>query len=402
MNRARRLWLAVHRWLGLVLGLWFVLLGLTGSALVFYRGLDEWADPRLAARPGVAASPPLEAVYQALRTAHPQRGMSWRIELPREPGEPITARHLAPVESRGQRFAPLLSSVDPLTRQVVADRFWGQTPGTWLYDLHYTLLLGEAGHQAVGWAGVALAASLVSGLWLWWPAAGGGAGRWRRAWQFKRQAAAPRRVYDLHKLAGLYGGLLLLVLALTGAALALPDLARPLIARFSPLTPMPQLRMPVAAEASRLTGPMDVDAAVARAEQAWPDARARWVDTPAAPGAPYRVRLRQPGEPGDRFPDTLVWIDSRSGQVLARRDPAGFSAGDCVWRWMHPLHSGEAFGLPGRLLVCACGVLPLLLAVTGGLRWWHKRRARQGRPTTVAARAPAARAAPVSGAGPAP
>ncbi len=385
MSRARQRWLRLHRWLGLGLGLWFVLLGLTGSALVFYRGLDEWVDPRLAPRPGVAASPPLEAVYQALRAAHPQRGLHWRIELPREPGEVITARYMAPAETQGRRFAPLLASVDPVTRQVVANRFWGEHLGTWLLDLHYTLLLGDAGRQAVGWAGVALALSIGSGLWLWWPA-GHAAGRWQRALQFKRAASVPRRVYDLHTLGGVYGGLLLLVLALTGAALGLPELARPMIGALSPLTPMPRVAAPAALQG--LPGParvLDVDAAVARAEQLLAGSRARWVDTPAAPGAPYRVRLRQPGEPGDRFPDTLVWIDSRSGQELARRDPAAYSAGDQFWRWMHPLHSGEAFGLAGRLLVCACGALPLLLAVTGWLRWRHKRRAKlsascRGRP----------------------
>ncbi len=35
----------VHLWLGLSLGLLFVLLGLTGSALVFYVGIDEMLHP---------------------------------------------------------------------------------------------------------------------------------------------------------------------------------------------------------------------------------------------------------------------------------------------------------------------------------------------------------------------
>jgi uncharacterized iron-regulated membrane protein len=201
---------------------------------------------------------------------------------------------------------------------------------------------------------------------------------------FKRASSGPRRVYDLHKLGGLASVPLLGVLAVTGAALALPELVKPAIAAFSPLTPMPVVRqpaMPMVADGAVMPQGIDVDAAVAIAERAFAGGRARWVDTPALPGAPYRVRLRQPGEPGDRFPDTLVWIDSRSGQMLARRDPARFSPGDRVWRWMHPLHSGEAFGLAGRLLVCACGALPLLLAITGALRWWHKRRAQRQRVT---------------------
>lgn len=377
-GRRRAVWLSLHRWLGLGLGLWFIILGLTGSVLVFYRGLDELIDPRLAARPGAQTLPAMEAVYQALLQAHPQRGPGWRIELPLATGETITARYLKPVETAGQGFAPLLATVDPVSLQVVANRFWGRHLGTWLYDLHYSLLLGEAGLVWVGVSGLLLLVALGSGLWLWWPPRHA----WRRALHFKRGASAPRRVYDLHKLAGLAAVPLLGVLALTGAVLALPQWAKPVVAAWSPLTPMPKLVLPAAlpqsahADAVGAVGRLPLDAALQRAEQVFAGAVVRWVDMPASPGAPYRLRLRQPGEPGDRFPDTWLWLDSRSGQVLARHDPARFTAGDSLLRWMHPLHSGQAFAWAGRVVVCLCGLLPLLLGVTGWLRWRGKQRAR--------------------------
>jgi uncharacterized iron-regulated membrane protein len=39
------------------------------------------------------------------------------------------------------------------------------------------------------------------------------------------------------------------------------------------------------------------------------------------------------------------------------------------------LHHGEAFGLPGRVLACIAGLVPLGLAITGWLRWGDRRRA---------------------------
>lgn len=369
-SRARRSWLLLHRWLGLVLGLWFLLLGLTGSMLVYYRGIDEQIDARLAHRPQARALPTLESVYQSLRRAHPQREAGWRLEVPQRVGEPVTARFLKPVETQGRGFAPLLATVDPVSLEVVANRFWGEHATTWIYDLHYTLLLGEPGHQIVGWGGLVLLVSVVSGAVLWWPARG----QWSRALHFKRHASGVRRVYDLHKLAGVYGGLVLLILGFTGAVLALPDVVRPWVAQVSPLTPMPK---PVPSGAS---GPRwSVDAAVARAVAVFPGSEPRWVDVPAAPGGLYRVRLRQPGEPGDRFPDSLVWVDSVTGQVVAQRDPKAYTGGDVFLQWMHPLHSGEGFGAIGRLIVCVSGLVPVLLAVTGWLRWRDKRRARRPR-----------------------
>lgn len=369
--RARRVWLQIHKVLGLALGLWFLLMGVTGSLLVYYRGLEAQLDARLREQPGVTAPAKIAEVHRTLVAAHPQRGTGWRIEVPPRPGEPVTARFLKPVETQGAYFAPLLATTDPSGRTLVANRFWGETPGTWIYDLHFSLLGGELGVKVVGWGGVALAASLVSGLVIWWPARG----RWRQALRLRGGVSTVRRVYDLHTVFGALGAVLLLILALTGSALALPDLVKPMIASVSPLTPVSRPAVPPPAEAA---GPrLDADAAIARAMQAFPGAQVRWIDTPATDGGLYRIRLRQPGEPGDRFPDTLVWIDSTRGEIVARRDPRHFSAGDTVWQWMHPLHSGEGFGPVGRLLVCLCGVLPVLLAVTGLWRWLDKRRARR-------------------------
>lgn len=364
--RARWLWL--HRWLGLVLGVWFVLLGLTGSALVFYPDLDPLFDARIA--PRAAAGPvSIEAVAHALSQAHPQRTAGWRIELP-APGQAlVTARYLKPAETAGQHFAPLLATVDTRTGQVVANRFWGQTVTTWLYDLHYTLLLGEWGHKAVAVVGLLLMASTVSGLWLWWPRPG----HWRTALHFKRCASTPRRTYDLHKWSGLIGAPFLLVLGLSGAVLGWPAVADPVIALFSAPTVPPA---PLSTRGS--AGPrLNADAVLQQLHLQWPQADVRWIDVPGtAPTAAYRIRLRLPGDPGDRFPSSIVWLDARTADVLAVRTPDQFTGGDVFKQWMHPLHSGEAFGRWGRGVICASGLAPLLLGVTGWLRWRQKRRAR--------------------------
>ena len=47
-------------------------------------------------------------------------------------------------------FAPLMVSIDPFSLQVRASRLWGDTAMTWLYDLHYALLLDRGVDTAVG------------------------------------------------------------------------------------------------------------------------------------------------------------------------------------------------------------------------------------------------------------
>jgi copper(I)-binding protein len=97
----------------------------------------------------------------------------------------------------------------------------------------------------------------------------------------------------------------------------------------------------------------------------WPEGVPRWVDTPPAGSAIYRVRLWLPGDPSRRFPRSLTWVDPRRRPVLACATPVRQSAGDTVLAWLHPLHNGEAFGLPAACWPAWPGLLPLLLMVTG-------------------------------------
>jgi len=368
----RRILLTLHQWTGLTAGAVFVLAGLTGSLLVFYVELDALLTPALR-QPATVAAPraSLESVYQALRAAHPERVRNWRIEVPADPGAMLTARYMKAEETAHLAFAPLIAWIDPVTAEVRSSRFWGEFAMTWIYDLHYTLLLDRSGRIVLAVFGIALTASLLLGVVLWWPTRG----KWRTALSLKRNASLQRRTYDLHKLAGIYGLVLLLMLCVTGVMLEIPQYVNPLIDRASPLFEAPALHSPPGGGAMRI----DVDDAVQRAQAHFPGAPVRWIETPDGAEGVYRIQLKQAGEPSERFPRTNVWLDQYSGEVLAVRDPRAHAAGDVVLAWLHPLHSGEAFGMAGRLIVLFTGILPAVLFVTGMMRWVQKRKARRRR-----------------------
>lgn len=367
MTRAQRIRVAVrraHLWMGLGLGLLFATVGLTGSILVFYPEIDGMLHPGLShVAPGTRPAS-WQAVYAALRRDQPQRRGAWRIEVtPR--GGPIPVRYYTPVETRGRDFAPLLLWLDPVTLRPVRRGFWGSTWTTWIYDLHYRLLLQKPGGTALGVIGLALLALLVTGLWAWWPRSGG----WARSLAWKRAASQSRRLYDLHKWSGIVGIGVLLVVTATGVMLDLPDQTRAIAAIASPLAATPRPRT-----TPRPGGFLPLDALVARAEAVLPDGALAWIETPADARGTLRVNLMAPGEPSRRFPRSNVWLDPYDGRVLAVRDERRDHAGDTMLAWLHPLHGGEAFGLAGRWLVFVSGLVPALLFVTGLWRWLVRRR----------------------------
>jgi len=374
LQAARRFWVLCHLYLGLGIGGVFALLSLTGSVLVFYIEIDRWLTPELRIVVPEAQPPAsLQEMINALQQAHPQREYSWRLEIPQRDDEALVARYYRAEETVHLDFAPLISAVNPYTLQVVSNRFWGQYPMTWLFDLHYTLLLGADGTTLVAVAGLLGLLSLITGMVLWWPSTG----RWRKAltWRWRRGSA--RQIYDLHVLPGVYSVVLLFLLTVTGIILARPDWFTPLLEKTGALYQVPTLNSVRAAGQQRLSA----DVAWAAAQAVFPDAQLRWLHTPETDDGVYFMRFEQAAEPGRRFPISRVWVDQYSGEVLASFDPLSAGFADTFMAWQHPLHNGEAFGLLGRLLVALSGLLPMVLLTTGIIRWRQKSMASRQKST---------------------
>jgi hypothetical protein len=93
--------------------------------------------------------------------------------------------------------------------------------------------------------------------------------------------------------------------------------------------------------------------------------------------------------PGDlsTHGDNWMFIDLVSGQVLGERITRQLGAGDQFLAWIFPLHTGTAFGLPGRIVIALAGVGIVTMLFNGfyvwGTKWRMRRRAVIGSRVTV-------------------
>ena len=166
--RFRQVWLRAHLYVGLTVGLLFALLGLTGSFLVFHHTIDEWLNPGvLLATDPAAPHRPLAAIDAAARAATPDQVPAYRmIQPPRHPGGAYVVSQSEPA---GHEFRLTGIHVDPSTARVLGRRVRGEYLVSWVYVLHSHLHLGHNGEATVGFAGVFLTISALTGLVLWWP-----------------------------------------------------------------------------------------------------------------------------------------------------------------------------------------------------------------------------------------
>ncbi len=362
MSKARHFIRRLHLWLGLGLGALMVLAGLTGSLLVFYVDIDRLLHPAQAS--AASASPAsYDQALQTLRRHYPDKQGQWRLELTGKPGA-IPARYYNPPETAGRDFAPMMVWLSADGNQVLRRDFWGDYAMTWIYDLHYHLQLGKTGGVVFGYAGLALLALLLSGLWAWWPR-----GSWRKALRYKGTAAPSRRLRDIHKLSGLIGLPLLTMLTLTGVMLALPQESDAVL---SSLLGNPA-KMPSPTSASASGDQITPSTALRIARRVMPQGRAAWLEVPGPGDGPYRLRVQQPGDPSARFPHSFVWIDQHSGAVLATVDASKAPPIGLVNNWLHPLHDGSAGGALLRALLVLTGLVPVVLFWSGLLRWKRRR-----------------------------
>ncbi len=361
-DRLRRAVRRLHLWLGLGIGGLLVLLGLTGSVLVFYPELDALLHPEIRVEAGI---PDWDRALATVRQTYPDKQGPWRFEVTGKPGA-IPARYYNPPERAGHDFRPMMVWLSPDGSQLLRRDYWGEYAVTFIYDLHYRLLFGETGGTMLGWLGFVLLALLLSGIWAWWPK-----GSWTKALRLKPGAHPHRSLRDWHKLTGLSGLVFLLILTVTGIMLALPEESDAALASIGvPVDPMPHVH----SASTPSVQPVSVAQIVRAGRAALPQARLAWIETPPEQGGHFRLRMQVPGDPSFRFPHSYVWVDSGSGKVVAIHDARQAQAGSTVNNWLHPLHEGSAGGLAGRLLVALCGLLPTVLFVTGLLRWRSRRR----------------------------
>jgi uncharacterized iron-regulated membrane protein len=362
-NKLRSLLLAAHLYIGISVSLVFVLAGLTGSALVFYVEIDRLLNPELVIKHSQFAQPKTyQEVYEVLRKEFPDRQKSWRFELPVSPDKPVMARYYKPIEKEHLLFAPLVVAVDPFSLKVINARFWGEYFVTWIYDLHYTLLMDASGRLLMAVLGVLFLATIIIGLYLWWPKSA----KWKQALKLVPRSAAKKKIYDIHTITGFYSFSLLLALIVTGVVLSKPDWIKQLLDNVSSVREAPIMESTLGSKSITLDKALDI------AQQRYPESTPRWIETPDGKKGVFLVRLRVPSEPGNRFPKTQVWIDQYSGEILYSWSGLQRSAGQTFLDWMHPIHSGEAFGLLGRVIIFISGFLPLILWITGIIRWRHK------------------------------
>ncbi|MDZ7651865.1 MAG: PepSY-associated TM helix domain-containing protein [Burkholderiaceae bacterium] len=366
--RSASRWFSVHRWLGILVGLWFALVGLTGAILVYEEPIDAWLNPDLLVARG---SGPMLAPGEVLARAEAAGlGHVERLRIPQAQGDVYrllvrshpTRRIGNPrIEAMFDPASGALLGMRSAEQRSLAPRYALQT----IYEFHRNVLLGEPGSNIVGIAGFLLLTSAVSGIVLAWPRQRTG---WARLLAVNLRASATRFAFDAHRSLGAVVALLLLLATLTGVTLVYTNYVRDLVSVFSKVQSFPTIPFRQSTEDT-----LPLDRMVATVRQAFPQQSITEIRIPFGQMTGMQFYLRAPGDEY-RLGDTIAWVHPGSGEILVERSDRTRTAGETFMHWLFPLHSGSAFGPVGMLAMFVTGLAPMLLVGTGLWVWLRKRR----------------------------
>lgn len=377
LQARRKLWLKVHLWLGLTAGAFLVVIGLTGSILVLWQEIDGALNNKLmrvSIPEANAAFRPLDEIVAAAQSAIPQGARLAYTSYPRNSDEVFVFSYQQP-DVKTETADSMNVFVDPYTARVTGKRvfydgksYLGNCFIGIVFKLHYALLWKEGGVILVGGIGFLLFISVLTGLIVWWPLTG----QWRKALTFKPRSSFERFNFDLHKIFGFNSALVLLTVLISGIYMNLPDQFIWVVDQFSAVV------RPENIKSKDISSQVDIGPGKAEsiAQTKHSGGKLQYLNFPTETNGVYQV-CSDEVEELNRFVlnDRCVFVDQHSGEILRTMDASTGSGGDIFLQWQWPLHSGKAFGVPGRILVFFSGLASAILFVTGFIRWRQKQSA---------------------------
>jgi uncharacterized iron-regulated membrane protein len=408
----RRAFFQVHLWAGILLALYVIAIGISGSILVF----KEELMPKPRVRVGsvdykACTTAQLMHAMDVANTAVP--GMKsflascptpanslFTITVREQPKRP--AGPPVPGGPRGPKLAQRTVYLDPHTLTLLgnADRedSWLET----VEQFHVNLLLGRGGRMWNGIGASVLLTITLTGIVLWWP----GIRNWTRGLKLDFRKSWKRINFDLHNAMGIWTVFFTLTWALTGMYFTWPKVFTTPMEKISHFetaqVPSRQMReaqaklAPAGAQSSRgprnaaagaapavpdaqapaqqprVEAPVDVAGMIATAQRESPDGHLEGVFYGSGPRAMFTIYMAR-GNLGDYSSTDFVYLDQRSGKLLYTwHRGKNHTLGDWYVWLIAPLHFGTSFGQSFKVLWALLGLTLPVLTVSGLLMYWNR------------------------------
>ncbi|MEO8370988.1 MAG: PepSY-associated TM helix domain-containing protein [Candidatus Solibacter sp.] len=347
----RTAFLKLHLWVGLAAAVLVCLIAVTGALLVFEGEIDRALNPKLLIVAPQSQNRPLTELLANVRQrfkgntptnvlVQARPDLAWPVSLAKNG----TAAY-----------------INPHTGEITGSRIRDAAFVVKVHRLHTSLLAGRKGQILVGVATAGLIFLMMTGLILWWK---------RKLLAIKTDGSWRRINFDLHHVSGIYSIVFLFVIVGTGLLMSFHDQLIPVVEVFIGNTAKerPKQRPESTAPQQQGTPAITADRALQIAQSQLPGASPTYLFLPVGPKATYDFGFKFPedGTPGGR---SRVVLDQYSGAVLWLDNARKVTTGVKFSNNLRPLHTGDLYGWPSRILYALAAFSVFIQAISGIVIW---------------------------------
>jgi uncharacterized iron-regulated membrane protein len=392
----------IHLYLGLVSGLFLVVVCLTGTILVFEDELTHAFNPE---RYTVAAATTprlsLAQLSEAVHAARPQAKINAvkvyadptrTVEIALAGGRPGGPKgegrsERGPLPERaaargGEGRAPMGGPnakggkgdrgptlfLNPYTGAILGEYDSHKSGFHFIEEIHRGLVAGRVGKLIMGINSIIFLFILGTGIVLWWPAAKQAFSqrlriKWGSSWK--------RLNHDFHIVLGFYASVFLFIMAATGVGMSFDWVGKTI----NTLTHSPQQRPepPASAAAAPDAPKFGADAALTLARRQDASAASYTVQLPKEPTGSIQVGTLPASALTERATND-TYLDQHTGQVLRQQAYADKPVGQRIRGLFKPIHTGAIFGWPTKVLAFVFVLLGVTFPITGTIMWLNRTR----------------------------
>jgi uncharacterized iron-regulated membrane protein len=217
MRQPQNVWLRralfqIHLWSGIGVGLYILVIGLTGSLLVYRVEIMRKITPKPVIVVASGARLSDDQLKDAAARAYPDFTVV-NVFRARNPNQAVDVWMKRGTELKQRMF-------DPYTAKDLGDTVPASIRSmSWILDLHDNLLGGTTGRFINGIGSIGTIVLAITGLVIWWP----GVQKWRRSLVIHRKVGWKRFNWDLHSAVGIWSFVFVLLFGVTGAYLCFPE-----------------------------------------------------------------------------------------------------------------------------------------------------------------------------------
>lgn len=361
----RKMIFTLHKWVGAVVALWLLTMSLSGVSLVFRDELEELLCP-----PPTISVGEKRVEFEDFIESMQKKYNGYKVTgfiCPRPASRPV---QIFAVNDHDKKLS---LNADPYTGEILGLRKENEILEA-LADLHHNMFNGKTGRAANGIGALCLFALTVTGMIVWWR----GIKDWATGFRFSFKGNFRRVNWNMHSAVGVWALPFLLIWSISGFYFGFTaffekslNVVFPVSAQKEVAPPDEKIALeennqpPSMAIAAMHSAKPNLDKMVESAIAAVP--REDYVERIAFPDKrrpTLRIWLCNSRSAEDET-KTQVFLDPKSGEVLAVTPSNAAPTGDVILQWLTKLHFGSFWGITSKSLWIFIGLAPAIMAISG-------------------------------------